>query len=148
LSVADINDVSFQTDIDLFKDWWLNVVQPMVIAGRVKWNTFSELYDLFTALEGYLESLTAQETVEVGKTTLIKALDYDQVTKVLTFAPIIEGGLYEFNYIVGWSAYEESEIMLAISWKLHTNDGLLPFYKLYIDGELQEMHIFNDFPAA
>jgi hypothetical protein len=79
---------------------------------------------------------------------LIKPLSYDWKTNALTFEPVPYDGTYEFDYITGWANYEESEIFICISYKLRTDDGSLPYYKLYINGELQDFTTFADLPAV
>lgn len=147
LNIEDFSNANFENEVSLIKNWFSDTISPMVDLGKVRWNTFRELFDLFIALEDYLEELISKQEIELDKTTLLRALKYNYTSKKITFDPAPIDGLYEFSYIIGWSAYEESEVMLTVTWKLHTRDGTLPFYKLFVDGELQELRVFGDLSA-
>lgn len=68
------------------------------------------------------------------KKAAIKVLAYDPPTRTVTFEPVPFSGRYVLSYVTGLPQYEETENFIAVSWKLHTLDGEMPFYKLYVNG--------------
>lgn len=138
----------YMAETDLISSWIESTIKPLIIQEKINWSSFNKTSELFRALEAWLTSLDAEEQNIIGKNVYVKPLKYDFDTKKITFEPLPSDGVYEFDYVSGWAAYEESEIFIAATYKFRTNDGSLPFYKLYINGELQEFVTFADFPAV
>lgn len=91
--------------------------------------------DLYEALETKFIIMPETPTFpEKYKKASIKVLSYDAPTKTIEFEPIGLTGRYIFSYVGGLVKFEETENFIAVTWKLHTNDGEAPFYKLYING--------------
>lgn len=160
LRMLDVNKVNswyitltptdFTTDYlnetKLFVNWIKTVIQPLVLLKKVQWVNPTDTVNLFVALESWLNTLSATDRNIVDRGMSIKPLKYDYDTKTITFEPIPSDGVYEFDYVTGWAAYEESEIFVAAVYKFRTDDGTLPYYKLYLNGELQDFITFADFP--
>lgn len=93
--------------------------------------------DLYEGLETKFIILPETPTFPATfKKASIKVLSYDPPTQVVTFEPVAFTGRYVFSYVSGLTKFEETENFIAITWKLHTNDGEAPFYKLYVNGVL------------
>lgn len=82
---------------------------------------------------------------ETYKKAFIKVYSYDAPTKTLTFQPVEYSGLYLFSYVSGLAAFEETENMIALTWKLHTLDGTPPFYRLYVNGKRVQNQTLQNF---
>lgn len=138
----------YLTESALLGEWLTDTIAPLIELGRVRWTNMSDIGNIYRALEQYLDSLDAEEALTVDREVVVKPLTYDFDTNTISFEPVPSDGIYEFDYVSGWAAYEESEIFVAAVYKFRTDDESLPYYKLYINGELQEFVTFADFPAA
>lgn len=138
---------NYFSEAALITEFIQTTINPLIELKKVRWSSFNTTAELFKALENWLNSLDAEAINTIGRDTYVKVLSYDYDTRTVTFDPIPSDGLYEFDYVTGWTAYEESEIFVSAVYKFRTDDGALPFYKLYINGELQDFVTFADFPA-
>jgi hypothetical protein len=92
--------------------------------------------DLYDGLETKFIIMPETPTFPASyKKASIKVLSYDAATNVVTFEPVGFNGRYIFSYVGGLTKFEETENMIAVTWKLHTLDGQPPFYRLYINGQ-------------
>lgn len=139
---------NYSAETTTIANWINDTIKPLATQEKIRWSTFDQTGQLFTALEAWLNSLDAEERNIVDREISVKPLTYDFDTNTITFEPIPSDGIYEFDYVTGWAAYEESEIFVAAVYKFRTDDGSLPFYKLFINGELQEFVTFADFSAV
>ena len=146
--VLNIND--FETfEILLFEQWLIQTVDPLVATGKITWKTLRDSYLLFLEYEKFLEVNRNRVRSDgygygYGGTQLIRALQWNQVKKELTFDPIEKAGYHLFSYIAGFSKFEEAEHLITCTWKLHTNDGQPPMVKLFLDGDLMNHKTFGD----
>ena len=73
----------------------------------------------------------------------ITPTSFDANTMLLTFLPTPEAGIYVFDYIAGWSRFDETEHFIAATWKLHSDDCIPPFIHLFVDGRMVETVLFE-----
>ena len=148
--VLEVEDFSnnYLAEAGYIRSWIENSVAPLIRLKKARWSRLLDSFAIFRALEQWFLQQDAQTQNILNRGELIKPLSYDWKTKTLTFEPVPYDGTYEFDYIAGWTAYEESEIFICISYKLRTDDGSLPYYKLYINGELQDFTTFADLPVV
>jgi len=137
------------TELTLFDDWLTNEIDPRIPLKTVEWRTIHNIYKRFLFVE--------QFTVDVGygydsgysivgepQSVGIRALTYDGATGILTFDAVPHDGYYVFDYISGWSQFEQTEHFVAATWKLHANDGTPPFARLFLDGVPSSAGRFSD----
>jgi hypothetical protein len=149
--VLNINDF-IPSEVVLFDQWLGQTIDPMVRSGRVAWRTLSQSLRAFREFERFLEVNRNRVRFVTdtyggygyGGIQEIKALQWDQVTKILTFTPVDKSGHYLFSYISGFSKFEEAEHLITCTWKLHTDDGQPPMIKMYLDGDLMNHKVFGD----
>jgi hypothetical protein len=92
--------------------------------------------DLYDGLETKFIIMPETPTFPASfKKASIKVLSYNAATNIVTFEPVGFNGRYIFSYVGGLTKFEETENMIAVTWKLHTLDGQPPFYRLYINGQ-------------
>lgn len=84
------------------------------------------------------------------RTRGLQPLSFDASTMIVTFSPAPESGIYAFDYISGWSEFDEQEHFVAAVWKLHSDDCVRPFLRLFIDGKCIDQVTFSSLliPAA
>lgn len=104
------------------------------VAARLDFND-NQTPDLYDGLETRFIIMPETPTFpETYKKASIKVLSYNASSRLITFEPVGYSGRYIFSYIGGIVKFEETETFIAVTWKLHTYDGLPPFYRLYING--------------
>jgi len=144
--VLGINDFT-DSEILLMEQWLINTVDPLVATGKVAWRTLVTSYNLFLEYEKFLEvnqNRVRADGYSYGGLQLIRALQWNQVKKELTFDPIDKAGYHLFSYIAGFSKFEEAEHQITCTWKLHTKDGQPPMMKMFLDGDLVNHKTFGD----
>jgi len=148
--VLNINDFT-TAEVVLFDQWLSQTMDPLVQTGKVFWRTLLNTYKVFLEYEKFLEVnrnrvrfVTEGYGYGYGGIQPIRALQWDEVTNILTFDPVDKAGYYLFSYISGFSKFEEAEHLITCTWKLHTQDGQPPMIKLFLDGELMNHKTFGD----
>ena len=144
--VEDFTD-NYLAESKMIGTWLQQTITPLVIQQKVQWKRFIDSFAIFRTLEALELQESAKIANVLNRTDSVQPLLYNWDTNVLTFEPVPFDGIYQFNYVTGWQKYEESEIFVCAVYKLHTDDGALPYYKLYINGELQDFTTFADFPV-
>jgi len=146
--VLGINDFTNYETI-LMEQWLINTVDPLVATGRVAWRTLLTSYNLFLEYEKFLQVNRNRVRSDgygygYGGIQLIRALQWNQVKKTLTFDSVDKAGYYLFSYIAGFSKFEEAEHQITCTWKLHTKDSQPPVIKMFLDGDLVNHKTFGD----
>ena len=145
----DIEDITsnYTNEMSILDSWIRESVNPLISLNKVIWGLTSESLQIFNSLEAWTTNLTGTLFNQIPQ-SVIRPIKYNWDTKVLSFDSIPESGVYRIQYVTGWAAYEESEIFISAVYKLHSQDGTLPFYRLYINGEMINYLTFADLPSS
>lgn len=161
MSMKDVNSVNswyftvrpetftddYLNEAQAIGDWIRSTIEPLVLQEKVEWVSFYETGNDFLQKENFINNLDASDQNIINSQVFVRSFQYDWDTRLLSFEAIPTSGLYEIDYVSGWAAYEESEIFVAIVYKFKTDDGSKPYYKLYLNGELQDFITFADLPT-
>ena len=140
IHIADLDKTNWNTELNLLDGLFTSVVDPLVSTEQVEWKTIQDIYEKFLFWELWYNEAGFRDI----RQSILTAKTFNRHTMTLTFEPAKESGTYMFDFIAGWSKYEETEHFVSISFKLHTEDGLAPFYKLFVDGKLSNNIRFSD----
>ncbi|RLC83485.1 MAG: hypothetical protein DRJ03_17075 [Chloroflexi bacterium] len=152
-TIVDIESFTvsnFTNELALFDNWLTTEIDPRIPLKVLEWRTIREIYSRFLFVEQFTVDVgygysTGYGVIGEPRNVGVRALTYDGSDGVLTFDPVPHDGYYVFDYISGWSKFEQTEHFIVATWKLHVKDGLPPFVGLYLDGEPQTAGRFYDF---